>query len=45
MGETSDEVHAMPERTGFDVQQRGAVEVTNGWPDVETAVRAHGRSD
>lgn len=40
MGETGDTVVAMLERTGFDVQDSGTVEVFNEWPDIETAVRA-----
>lgn len=40
LGETSDVVGAMLERTRFTLQERGTVEVTNEWPDVETAVRA-----
>lgn len=40
MGKTSDIVEAMLERTQFDLQACGTVEVTNEWPDIETAVRA-----
>lgn len=40
LGETSDAVAAMLERTQFKIQERGTIEVTNEWPDVETAVRA-----
>ena len=40
MGETGDAMQAMLNRAGFDVDQRGTVEVTNEWPDVEIAVRA-----
>lgn len=40
IGETADVVEAMLGRTGFDVRARGTVDVTNEWPDVETAVRS-----
>lgn len=40
LGETGDVVEAMLERTQFELQARGTVEVTNEWPDVDTAVRA-----
>lgn len=40
LGETGGVVDAMLERTGFEVQRRGTVEVTNEWPDIGTAVCA-----
>lgn len=40
MGETGQAVQAMLQRTGFDVERYGTVEVTNEWPDADTAVRA-----
>ncbi len=40
LGETGDVVETMLKRTKFEIQDRGTVEVTNEWPDVETAVRA-----
>ena len=40
LGETDDVVQDMLERTQFEVQARGTIEVTNEWPDVDAAVRA-----
>ncbi len=40
LGETGDVVEAMLGRTRFEVQARGTVEVTNEWPDIETAIRS-----
>ncbi len=39
-GETDDVVHDMLERAQFEIHERGTVEVTNEWPDVDTAVRS-----
>ena len=40
LGETGDVVQEMLQRTQFEIQERGTVEVTNEWPDVETAIRS-----
>jgi len=40
LGETGDVVQDMLQRTQFEVQERGTVEVTNEWPDVDTAIRS-----
>ena len=40
LGETGDVVNDMLQRTRFEVLERGTVEVTNEWPDVETAIRS-----
>jgi SAM-dependent methyltransferase len=40
LGETGDVIEAMLGRTQFEVHERGTVEVTNEWPDVETAIRS-----
>ncbi len=40
VGETGDVVDGMLRLTQFEVQERGTVEVTNEWPDVDTAVRS-----
>ncbi len=40
LGETGGVVEEMLARTRFEVREQGTVEVTNEWPDVETAVRA-----
>lgn len=40
LGETSNVVETMLDRTGFAIRERGTVDVTNEWPDVETAVRS-----
>ncbi len=39
-GETDDVVAVMLARTRFEVRARGTVDVTNEWPDIDTAVRA-----
>ena len=40
IGDTASVAEHMLSSTGFEVQQPGAVEVVNEWPDVDTAVRA-----
>jgi len=40
LGETANVAEDMLSSTQFEVQGKGAVEVVNEWPDVDTAVRA-----
>jgi len=40
LGETTNVIADMLAVTGFDLLEEGTVEVTNEWPDVDTAVRA-----
>lgn len=40
LGETAAAAVGMLERSQFEIQAQGTIDVTNEWPDVETAVRA-----
>ena len=40
LGETAEVAEAMLATAGFELTDRGTVEVVNEWPDVDTAVRA-----